>query len=177
MGNASDTVDVLIVGGGTSGGVAAKHFAENGLSVLCLEQGNWVNAGDLPGDKPEYELIGGKQWHPDPNQRQRSEDYPCENSDSDVIPWMYNGVGGSSILYAACWSRLLPSDFRVHSLDGVADDWPLSYEDVQPFYEQLDVERVHCCSHSLRSRPRIMASAALKAARAAGCSFSTPYIT
>src|SRR5690348_9435569 len=106
MGNASDAVDVLIVGGGTSGGVAARHFAENGFSVLCLEQGDWMNMSDLPGDKPEYELTGGKQWHPDPNQRQRREDYPCDNSESDVIPWMYNGVGGGSVLYAACWSRL-----------------------------------------------------------------------
>jgi choline dehydrogenase-like flavoprotein len=140
MGSPSDSVDVLIVGGGTSGGVAAKHFAENGFSVVCLEQGDWVNASDLPGDKPEYELLGNKQWHPDPNERQRPEDYPVENSEADLIPWMYSGVGGTSILYAGCWSRLLPSDFRVRTLDGIADDWPLTYEELQPFYEQVDVE-------------------------------------
>jgi len=53
---------------------------------------------------------------------------------------MYNGVGGSSVLFAACWTRALPSDFRVRSLDGVADDWPVSYEELQPFYEAMDVE-------------------------------------
>ena len=39
---------------------------------------------------------------------------------------MYSGVGGSTVLYAGDWPRLTPSDFRVRSLDGVADDWPLT---------------------------------------------------
>jgi choline dehydrogenase-like flavoprotein len=42
------------------------------------------------------------------------------------------------ILYAADWPRLLPSDFRVRSLDGVADDWPLTYAELRPYYERTD---------------------------------------
>ena len=132
--------DVLIIGGGTSGGIVAKQLAEDGFSIVCLEQGDWVTYSDLPGDKPEYELVGGKHWHPNPNIRGRREDYPVDDSESDVAAWMYNGVGGSSVLYAACWSRFLPSDFRVRTLDGVADDWPIGYEDLRPFYEETDVE-------------------------------------
>ena len=51
---------------------------------------------------------------------------------------MFAGVGGSMLLFAGAWPRLLPSDFRVRTLDGVADDWPLSYAELQPYYERSD---------------------------------------
>ncbi|MGH3217312.1 MAG: GMC family oxidoreductase [Streptosporangiaceae bacterium] len=138
----TDVADVVIVGGGTAGGIAARQLAEAGLRIVCLEQGRWVNRAEaeLPGDKAGYELAADGPWHPDPNRRQRPEDYPVNVSESDLPMFMYNGVGGSSVLYGACWSRALPSDFRVRTLDGVADDWPLAYEELQPFYEQADLE-------------------------------------
>ena len=49
-------------------------------------------------------------------------------------------VGGSSVLYAAHWQRNMPSDFRVRTLDGVGDDWPLTYEDLVPYYEQVELD-------------------------------------
>ena len=51
---------------------------------------------------------------------------------------MWNGVGGGTIVYAAQWQRNMPSDFRVRSLDGVADDWPLTYEDLEPYYVRVE---------------------------------------
>ena len=51
---------------------------------------------------------------------------------------MFNAVGGSTILYAAHFPRLHPSDFRVRSLDGVADDWPLDYATLEPYYDEND---------------------------------------
>jgi choline dehydrogenase-like flavoprotein len=140
MSKHGDIADVLIVGAGTAGGIAAKELAEAGLDVVCLEQGQWVNQGDLPGSKPEFELLGAKQWHPDPNVRGRPEDYPCNVEDSDVPMWMYSAVGGTSVIYGGVWSRFLPSDFRTRTLDGVADDWPISYEELLPFYEETDLE-------------------------------------
>jgi choline dehydrogenase-like flavoprotein len=131
-------VEVLIIGAGASGSVAARHLAERGFEVICLEQGGWINASDYPGDKLEWELLAQKPWHPNPNVRGREADYPCETSDSDVNPLMFSAVGGSTILYAAHWCRQLPSDFRVRSVDGIADDWPFTYEDLQPCYERVE---------------------------------------
>ena len=136
----ADRADVLVIGAGASGSVAAKHLAEAGFGVVCLEQGGWHSASDFPGDKLEWELASLKRWHPNPNVRGLPEDYPCDTSGSDVNPLMVNAVGGSTIHYGAQWMRLLPSDFRVRTLDGVADDWPLSYDDLVPYYERLEPE-------------------------------------
>jgi choline dehydrogenase-like flavoprotein len=137
---AEDAVEVLIIGAGASGAVAAMHLAEAGVDVACLEQGPSVDASEFYGDKPEWELMTQRRWHPNPNVRTEDSDYPIDTSESDVNPLMYNAVGGSTILYSAHWHRFLPSDFRVRTLDGVADDWPFSYEDLEPFYDIMDVE-------------------------------------
>ena len=57
-----------------------------------------------------------------------------------MVPLMFNGVGGSMVLYAGDWPRMPPSDFRVRTLDGVADDWPLTYEELEPFYDRIASE-------------------------------------
>lgn len=136
----TDVADVLICGGGTSGGVAARHLAEAGFGVVVLEQGYWPNEDDFPGGKPEYELLLAKPWSNDPNERGRPEDYPIDVENCDIPLYMYNAVGGSSVIFAACWSRAMPSDFRVRTLDGVADDWPISYEELLPYYEANDID-------------------------------------
>src|ERR1700722_19319860 len=64
-----EKVDVLIIGAGPSGSVAAKHLAVAGFAVVALEQGNWPDANDFPGRRPEFELLSQKQWHPNPNVR------------------------------------------------------------------------------------------------------------
>jgi choline dehydrogenase-like flavoprotein len=53
---------------------------------------------------------------------------------------MYNAVGGSTIIYAGHWQRFIPSDFRVKTLDGIAEDWPFTYEELEPLYEQMELE-------------------------------------
>jgi choline dehydrogenase-like flavoprotein len=118
--------------------LAASLLAENGFKVVCLEQGDWMNPRDYPGVRPDWELLEQKSWSPNPNIRARPVDYPCETSDSDFDPLMFAAVGGSTIMFRAHWVRLLPSDFRVRSLDGVADDWPFTYEDLVPYYDAID---------------------------------------
>jgi choline dehydrogenase-like flavoprotein len=137
---AKKIADVLIVGAGAAGLVAAKHLAENGFEVVCLEQGGHVDTSDYWGDKLEWELMAQKRWHPDPNVRDLESDYPVNDSQADVPALMYSAVGGTTHLYCSHWQRFMPSDFRVKTLDGVAEDWPFTYEDLEPFYEEMDIE-------------------------------------
>ncbi|HET7119737.1 MAG TPA: GMC family oxidoreductase [Solirubrobacterales bacterium] len=130
--------EVLVIGAGPSGAIVTHTLATQGFDVVCLEQGEWVNPSDYPANHPEWELLIQQQWHHDPNVRSLPADYPLEVSDSEMRPVMFNGVGGSTILFGAQWPRLLPSDFRVRSVDGVADDWPLDYEELKPFHDEVD---------------------------------------
>jgi choline dehydrogenase-like flavoprotein len=50
------------------------------------------------------------------------------------------GVGGGSVHWAAFAPRFHPSDFRVYTDDGLGADWPISYEDLKPYYELLERE-------------------------------------
>ena len=131
-------VDVLVIGAGPAGAVVVHTLAELGFDVLCLEQGDWVNPSDYPANQPEWELLIQQAWNHDPNIRQAPADYPLDLVDSDMSPVMYNGVGGSSIIFGGQWPRLLPADFRVKTMDGVGADWPLSYADLKPFHDEID---------------------------------------
>ncbi len=132
------TPDVLIVGAGPSGAVTAKRLAEGGLNVVCLEQGDWPDYGKARAGHPDFELTSQRDWSWNPNVRRAPGDYPIDDERSDAAAQVWNGVGGGSVVYAGAWERNLPSDFRVRTLDGVADDWPLTYADLLPYYERVD---------------------------------------
>ncbi|MFO0688584.1 MAG: GMC family oxidoreductase [Myxococcota bacterium] len=135
---AHDPIDVLVIGAGVSGAVVAKRCVEAGLSVLCLEQGDWPDRANYPGASPEWELVAARQWSPAAILRNAPGDYPIDLAESDFGVLNFNGVGGGSILYNAQWPRMLPDDFRVRSVDGVAEDWPIGYAELQAYYEQTD---------------------------------------
>ena len=127
---------VLIIGAGASGSVAALRLATAGFEVVCLEQGDWAGPADYLSDRPEAELAWVERWNPDPNARRGPADYPL-TGEADVRPVMYNGVGGGLVQWAAMWQPLLPSDFQVRTLDGVADDWPIGWWDLAGPYAQV----------------------------------------
>ena len=70
--------------------------------------------------------------------RRLPQDYPVNDAGSPIAPLMFNAVGGSTIHWSAHFPRFRPSDFRVRSLDGVADDWPIDYATLEPFYDLND---------------------------------------
>ena len=135
---ANEVADILIIGAGASGAAAAWSLSQRGLSVVCLEQGGWVDPTSYPHWKPDWELHRQTDFAKDPNVRRQPEDYPLDNTDSPITPLMFNAVGGSTIHWTGHFPRFRPSDFRVRTLDGVADDWPLTYWDLEPYYDQND---------------------------------------
>ena len=135
---AEETVDVLIIGAGAAGAAFAWSLAETKMNILCLEQGDWMDPAKYPTAGADWELRGLGDFALSPNTRRRPEDYPVNDSESPIAASMFNAVGGSTILYAGHFPRFHPSDFRVRTLDGVADDWPLDYAQLAPYYAEND---------------------------------------
>ena len=132
---AKEPVDVLIVGAGASGAAVAWSLAETRMNILCLEQGDWMDPAQYPGMRGDWEARQLSDFGFSPNTRGRREDYPVNDGASPIQVSNFNAVGGSTILYAAHFPRFHPSDFRVRTLDGVADDWPLDYGMLEPYYD------------------------------------------
>ena len=137
---AQERADVLVIGSGAAGGALAWRLTELGARVVCLEQGDWVTPAAMGSAQLDYEkyLLRGA-WHFDPNVRQKREDYPViSTGDDPVNVSMFNAVGGTTIHWQGHFPRFHPSDFRVESLDGVAEDWPVSYDELEPYYDLND---------------------------------------
>lgn len=133
-----DRADVLVIGAGAAGGALSWRLAQAGLRVVCLEQGGWVGPADYQTTERDWEVRRLREWNPNPNVRRLGTDYPVECSETPMQPLMFNGVGGSTVMWSAHFPRFHPSDFRVRTLDGVADDWPLTYADLEPYYDLND---------------------------------------
>ena len=127
----SFAVDLVIVGAGAGGGTLAQRLARRGWKVVVLESGpfwdpdaDWVSdeAGSHRLYWTEERIIGGSD--------------PVELGKNNSG----HGVGGSMVHYAGYCPRFHPSDFEVRTRDGVGEDWPISYEDLKPHYERLELE-------------------------------------
>jgi choline dehydrogenase-like flavoprotein len=149
-------VNAVIVGAGAGGGVVAKELAEAGLTVVVLERGHWQSYDDHDDD----ELISqrttplGNAFGPDDERYRRVVVYPG-GSTQIVLPsegaYCNNAgcVGGGTLSYGAMGWRFMPQDFKLLSTyralaanlkDHTLDDWPISYEDLEPCYEKAEWE-------------------------------------
>ena len=132
----TEPCDVLIIGAGATGSLAATVLARGGLDVVCLEQGSWVEPSDHPHYSSDWTWQRRTNWNSDVNKRRHPDDYPVESDSSQILMW--NGVGGSTNVYGAIWPRYRPSDFRKGDEHGLQPNWPIAYEDLAPFYEAAD---------------------------------------
>ncbi|MDW5598791.1 GMC family oxidoreductase [Conexibacter stalactiti] len=130
------TADVLVIGSGPSGAALSWRLASQGADVLCLEQGDWMTADDLPKSHEDWDARGRHGWNPSPGKRRDPVDYPVTNLGADPVDaYVYNAVGGSANGYGGHFWRLVPSDFRTKTLDGFGVDWPISYDELAPYYD------------------------------------------
>jgi choline dehydrogenase-like flavoprotein len=126
-----EEVDYVIVGVGSAGGVLLQRLARAGFNVVGIEAGSfWDTERDWVSDEAgSHELY----WTE-----------PRVTGGTDPLALGANncgkGVGGGSVHWAAFTPRLHPSDFEVYTRDGVGADWPITYDDIKPYYEQLELE-------------------------------------
>jgi choline dehydrogenase-like flavoprotein len=130
--------DVLIIGAGASAAAAAWSLADTRMRIVCLEQGDWPDPAKHPSTGRDWEARQTTDRALSPNQRRLPADYPINDEASPIKIANFNAVGGSTILFGAHFPRFHPSDFKVRTLDGVADDWPIDYWALEPFYAEND---------------------------------------
>jgi len=119
-------VDAVVVGTGAGGAPLLARLARAGLSVVALEAGrHWAPARDFATDESEQNKLF---WT---DERLSGGDDPIGfgKNNSGI------GVGGSTLHYTAYTPRAQPDDLRLRSEFGVGSDWPLAYEDLEPYYE------------------------------------------
>ena len=132
--------DVCVVGSGAAGGVMARELAEGGAKVILLEGGRQVMPNELLTHKWPYELPyrgfrDEKQdiyYQGDVRHSVRYED--CDDVGVDRI----RVVGGRTVHWNAVTLRYAARDFREWSLNGIEDDWPVSYDELAPYYERIE---------------------------------------
>jgi choline dehydrogenase-like flavoprotein len=87
-----------------------------------------------PSTKRNWEILKQNEFHVSPNVRKLASDYPINDKDSPIAIANFNAVGGGTILYSGHFPRFHPSDFKVRTLDGIADDWPIDYARLESFF-------------------------------------------
>ena len=128
--------DIIIVGSGASGAAAAWRLSVgHSFRIICLEQGDVTDVSKYPSTRVDWELSRAHDYSSNPSVRRNPADYPIDDSNSPISIANFNGFGGSTLLYSAHFPRMHPSDFKTRSLDGVGDDWPINYAELQPFFE------------------------------------------
>mgnify|MGYP000058566910 FL=1 len=140
--------DVVIVGSGAGGGMAAYMLANQGLKVCLLEAGADYD--------PAKNITQMKNPWDSPRRGASTKFRPFGDFDASYWGWEIEGepytkaegtqwdwwrsrmVGGRTNHWGRISLRFGPKDFKRKSIDGLGDDWPIGYEDVKPFYDRID---------------------------------------
>ncbi|MEB2786148.1 GMC family oxidoreductase [Algoriphagus persicinus] len=148
------TYDAIVIGSGASGGWAAKELTEKGLKTLVLERGRMVkHIDDYPtASKAPWEFefrgavpldkrsgVGGGRWL-----REETAHWALADDEQPIIQekpfrW-FRGyhVGGKSLLWARATQRWSDFDYEGPARDGFAVDWPIRYQDMEPWYAHVE---------------------------------------
>jgi gluconate 2-dehydrogenase alpha chain len=146
--------DVVIVGLGAAGGVAALPLAQAGLEVIGLEAGTWLRADDFAPDELRNNVRGWPQAVQKANREVPTHrpNASAPYSPRTAIHPMMNAVGGTTVHYWAQSWRLNPWDFKVVSATrarygasripkgSTVEDWPIGLEELEPYYDLVERE-------------------------------------
>ena len=140
--------DVVIVGSGAGGGMAAYMLANQGLKVCLLEAGADYD--------PAKNITQLKNPWESPRRGASTKFRPFGDFDASYWGWDIEGepytkaagtqwdwwrarmVGGRTNHWGRISLRFGPKDFKRKSIDGLGDDWPIGYDDVKPYYDRID---------------------------------------
>ncbi|HEV7382490.1 MAG TPA: GMC family oxidoreductase, partial [Dyadobacter sp.] len=141
--------DVVIIGSGAGGGMAAYQLAKAGAKVALLEAGGYFDPAD-----PKY--ITQLKWPWESPRRGAGNHRPFGDFDAAWGGWEIDGepytrkngtqfdwfrsrmLGGRTNHWGRISLRFGPKDFKRKSIDGLGDNWPIGYDDVKPYYDQVD---------------------------------------
>lgn len=149
--------DVIVVGSGASGGWACKRLAEAGLKVALLEAGKPQSDENFTEHKPAFELKY-RDMAPEILRKTRliQSRFACSEYNADWFvndleepyttpadkPFLWMGrlrvTGGRTNVWGRVCLRYCDWDFKAASHDGYGEDWPLSYKDLQPYYDLVE---------------------------------------
>jgi choline dehydrogenase-like flavoprotein len=132
-------VDVCVIGSGPAGGWMTRALTEAGATVLLLEAGVEVAPTEFLGHKPPYAFPLRGTWDERqrpfyPDQIHRHIRYSGDPIGVDRI----RVLGGRSIHWNAVSLRFSADDFREGAAHGIEPDWPLTYEELAPFYGEVE---------------------------------------
>src|SRR5579863_9591832 len=146
-----DSMDAVVVGAGASGGIVAKELAAAGWRVVLLERGPWLKAFGHVETRDAWvtgvDRVPFGPEHADVRTVRASDRDPARVVEprSALHATLPSVVGGGSVYYGGLAWRFRAETFRLRSLVGTVpganlEDWPLTYDDLEPFYEKAEYE-------------------------------------